>query len=223
MRNLGRVATSILFLAAWPALAWGQAASAPSHAYKIGVVNIQQVIAETAEGKEAFAQLRKKYAPRQEDLQKQQQAVEDLRNQIQRQATTLSESERLRLGRELAEKQKLYSRAAEDAQSDFQDDRQDVITRIGQKMVQVIDEYAKENGYELVLDAQIPVYSESQSLTGQLQVYYAGPGVDISKEIVTRYDAQFPVSAAGGASAGGASKATPSKAPAHRPTGKPPR
>lgn len=220
MRNCVRVAFTILFLAAWPALTWGQSAGAPSAAYKIGIVNIQQVIAETAEGKEAFAQLRKKYAPRQADLQKQQQAVEDLRNRIQRQATTLSDTERLRLSRELAEKQKLYSRAAEDAQSDFQDDRQDVITRIGQKMVRVIDQYAKANGYELVLDAQIPVYSESQNYSGQLQVYYAGPGVDISKEIIRRYDAQYP--AAAGGTSSGAAKSAPSKPAAHKPAGKPP-
>jgi outer membrane protein len=222
MRNRVRYVTAILFLAAWPALAWGQSASAPPSPYKIGIINIQQVIAETAEGKQAFAELRNKYAPRQEDLQKQQQQVENLRQQIQRQATTLSETERLRLSRELSEKQKLYSRAAEDAQADFQDDRQDVITRIGQKMVRVIDEYAKENGYELVMDAQMPVYGESQNYTAQIPVYYASEDVDISKQIIKRYDAQYPVTPAGGAKPGASAGAATPKSSTHKPAAKPP-
>ncbi len=220
MRNRVSALTAILLMLAWPALAWGQAASTPPGPYKIGILNIQQVIAETAEGKQAFAKLRNKFAPRQADLQKQQQEVQNLRDQIQRQATTLSESERLRLTRELQEKQKLYSRAAEDAQSDFQDDRQDIITRIGQKMVRVIDAYAKENGYELVMDAQIPVYGEQQNYTAQIPVYYLAHGVDISSEIVKRYDAQYPVAAAAGAKPG-APAGTPAKPAATKPPSKP--
>lgn len=225
MRNRARYATTFLFLAAGPALLWGQSASTGTSAYKIGVINIQQAIANTAEGKKAFADLRKKYEPRQADLQKQQQEVENLRDQLRRQATTLSEAESQRLTRELAEKQKLYDRATEDAQADFQDDRQDVIARVGQKMVRIIDEYAKENGYAIVLDSQIPIYGGSQASTAQLPIYYAGQSVDISEDIVKRYDAQFPADSAG-SSEHGASPATPAASPKpqapSKPTARPP-
>jgi outer membrane protein len=207
----------VLALLVMPALAWGQTPAAASPGDKVGVINIQQAIAATAEGKQAFGDLQKKYEPRQADLQKQQQEIQSLQDQLQRQQTTLSDNERIRLGRELAEKQKLFDRAREDAQADFQQDRQDVMNRIGQKMVQIIDDYAKQNGYSLILDAQIPILGSSQVSDAQIPIYYASKDVDISDEIVKRYDAAFPVSSAGGASA-----APPSGAVAPKRAAKPP-
>lgn len=197
-----------------PALAWGQTPAAAAAGDKVGVINIQQAIAATAEGKKAFGDLQKKYEPRQADLQKQQQEIQSLQDQLQRQQTTLSDNERIRLGRELSEKQKLFDRAREDAQADFQQDRQDVMNRIGQKMVQIIDDYAKQNGYALILDAQIPILGNSQVSDAQIPIYYASKDVDISDEIVKRYDAAFPAASAGdtGAAAPTSGAAAPKQA-----------
>jgi outer membrane protein len=209
----------LLTFLALPALMWGQAPTAEtSSGEKVGVINIQQAIAATAEGKKAFSELQKKYQPRQADLQKQQQDIQGLQDQLQRQQTTLSDSERIRLGRELSEKQKLFDRAREDAQSDFQEDRQDVMSRIAQKMVQIINDYAKQNGYSLILDSQIPFYNGNQSSDAQIPIYYASKDVDISDEIVKRYDAAFPVESASTPNtskpAGGATSRPAAKPPA---------
>lgn len=182
----------LLAFLALPALAWGQSPAAGTALGRVGVINIQQAIAATGEGKKAFAELQKKYQPRQDDLQKQQQEIQSLTDQLQRQQTTLSDSERVRLTRELSEKQKLFDRAREDAQADLQQDRQDVMSRIGQKMVQIIEDFAKQNGYSIILDAQIPFYTGSQTTDAQIPIYYASKDVDISDEIVKRYDAAFP-------------------------------
>lgn len=206
-----------------PALAWGQTAAAGASAGKIGVINIQQAIFATAEGKNALADLQKKYQARQQDLQRQQEEVQNLQDQLQRQQTTLSDAERMRLGRELAEKQKLFERAREDMQSDVQEDRQDVIARIGQKMVQIINDYAKQNGYSLVLDAQIPIYASNQVTDAQIQIYFASDDVNISEEIVKRYDAAFPAasSATPGAAKPSGGTATPNPKPPAKPAEKP--
>lgn len=203
-----------------PALGWAQSPAAAPAIGKIGVINIQQTIGATAEGKKAIADLQKKYQPRQEDLQKQQQDIQSLQDQLQRQQTTLSDAERVRLSRELNEKQKLFDRARTDAQDDFQQDRQDVMNRIGQKMVQVISDYAKENGYSLILDAQIPVFSGNQASDATIPIYYASKDVDISDEIVKRYDAAFPAETAS-APAAPAKPATGAAKPAAKPPAKP--
>jgi Skp family chaperone for outer membrane proteins len=212
----------VLSFLALPALGWSQSAPAAT-GEKIGVINIQQAIAATAEGKKAFADLQKKYQPRQQDLQRQQQEIQSLQDQIQRQQTTLSDAERVRLSRELSEKQKLFDRAREDAQSDFQQDRQDVIARIGQKMVQIINDYAKKNGYSLILDAQIPVYNQGQMTDAQIPIYYASSDVDISDDIIKLYDQAFPVQTAEApgstkpAAGAAASAAKPAAKPADKP------
>ena len=194
MKNLVLSLSILLGLLAWPVLASAQGASG-----KIGVLNIQESIGKSGEGKKAFAELQKKYQPREQDLQRQQQDITALQDQLQKQATTLSDEERARLSRDLEEKQKILKRASEDANVDFQNDSQEVVRRIGQKMLRVISEYAQQNSFVLVIDnAQIPVY-------------YAAKEADLTDEIVKRYDAANPVEGATTAPAatGGASTPRP--------------
>ncbi len=174
-------------------------AQAPAAATsKIGLVNIQGAIANTAEGKKVLADLQTKYAPRQQDIQKKQGEIQSEQDQMQKQANTLSEEEQGRMSREVEEKQKQLKRELEDAQADFGRDRDEAINKIGQKMVQVIDAYAQQNGFSLVIDdAQIPVY-------------YYSKEIEITAEIIKRYDAANPV-------AGAAAPATPPAAPAPKP------
>jgi outer membrane protein len=202
MKNLVLSLSILLGLLACPVLATAQGAGG-----KIGVINIQESIGKSSEGKKAFAELQKKYQPREQDLQKQQQDISALQDQLQKQAMTLSDEERARLSRDLEEKQKIFKRASEDANVDFQNDSQEVIRRIGQKMLRVISEYAQQNSFVLVIDdAQIPVY-------------YAAKEIDLTDEIVKRYDTSNPAEAATTAPAAtGAATTTRPAAPAARPT-----
>lgn len=150
---------------------------------KIGVINIQQAIAATGEGKAALSELEKKYGPKREELQRRQDEVNALQDQLQRQAATLSDEERSRLSRDLDQKQRLLKRMQDDDQSDWQADNQDAVQRIGQKMVRVISEYAQKNALALVMD------------DSQLPVYYVAKGIDITEPIVRLYDQANPVAA----------------------------
>jgi outer membrane protein len=195
MKNLVLSLSILLGLLAWPVLASAQGASG-----KIGVINIQESIGKSGEGKKAFSELQKKYQPREQDLQRQQQDIAALQDQLQKQAMTLSDEERARLSRDLEEKQKILKRASEDANTDFQGDSQEVIRRVGQKMLRVISEYAQQNNFVLVIDnAQIPVY-------------YAAKETDLTDEIVKRYDAANPVE--GGTTAPAATGAASTPRPA---------
>lgn len=212
-----RTLSLVLLTGLAPQFARGQGTAPTASAIgKIGVINIQAAIANTAEGKKAFADLDKKYAPRRTDLQNQQTAINALQDQLQKQGTTLSDDEQRRLTRELQEKQTHFKRAQEDAQADFSADSQDVVSRVGQKLVKLVDDYARQNGYSVVIEAnpqqQLPLF------------YYVAPQVDITEAMIKRYDATYPVTAdagAGGSTPGGAAKtanrSTASKAPAPKP------
>lgn len=197
-KNLFRTALA-LGLALSPTLAWGQSSAPAPVTGKIGVINIQAAIANTGEGKKAFGELDKKYAPRRQDLQEQQQAVDSLQAQLQKQGTTLSDEEQRRLTRELQEKQTRLKRSQEDAQADFSADSQEVISRVGQKLVKLVDDYARENGYVLVIEGN----------PQQLPIYYVAPQVDLTEEMIKRYDAANPVAA----DAGGPAKPTAAARP----------
>jgi outer membrane protein len=191
MINRARRLTPVLALLAFPGLLAAQAAGG-----KVGVLNLQEAIQNTAEGKKVFGEIQKKYQPRQQDLQRQQQEINALQDQLQRQAATLSDEERVRLSRELEDKQKIFKRATEDANSDFNADTQDAFRRIGQKMVRIVNEYAQQNGFVLVID------------DAQLPVYYVAQEIDLTEEMVRRFDAAHPVEAAASPAPSGGAGAT---------------
>jgi outer membrane protein len=155
---------------------------------KVGVININAAIASCGEGKKAMADLQKKYTPRQQELERLQKEIQTDQDQLSK-GTALSDEEQRRLTREVEDKQKLLKRSTDDAQADFSADRDEAVRRVGQKMVGIIHDYAQQNGFGLVIDgAQVPIY-------------FAVKDIDITAEIVKRYDAANPVAEAGGAPA----------------------
>ncbi len=188
MRNRILTLAVVAGLLGLPVLVRGQDPSVGGSGGKVGVINLQLAIANTAEGKQALAELQKKYEPKRDDLQRKQEEISSLQDQLNKQSATLSDEERLRLAREIEEKQRLFKREQDDAQSDFQADQQDLFQRIGQKMVKVIDNYAQQNNLALVIDGSA------------LNIYYLAKGVDITEPIVKLYDAANPVAAAAASS-----------------------
>ncbi len=179
MKNRLTTLTVFLALTVFPLAAHAQS--------KIGLININAAIGSTQEGKKAIADMQKKYQPRQQELQRLGQEIQGIQDQLSKQPPALSDEEQRRLTRDLEDKQKLLKRSTDDAQTDYNADRDEVIRRIGQKVVRVISDYAPQNGFTLVIDgAQIPVY-------------YATKDIDITEEIVKRYDAANPVADAGAA------------------------
>jgi Skp family chaperone for outer membrane proteins len=209
MKNRLTALTVLLALLGVPLFLAAQSPAATQS--KVGVINIQEAIGASAEGKKAFADLSKKYQPRQQELQRLQQEIQALQDQLTKGANTLSDEEQRRLGRDIEDKQKLLKRSSEDAQADFGADRDEAIRRIGQKMVHIISEYAQQNGYSLIVDdAQIPVY-------------YASKDIDITEEVVKRFDAANPAPEAAAPAAPAARPTSPAKpaATTPKPAGKP--
>lgn len=151
---------------------------------KIGVINMSAAIAGTAEGKKAVGDLQTKYEPRQQELARLQKEIQDIQNKMNKSSPALSDEEQRHLARDLEDKQKSLKRDTDDAQSDFAADRDEAVRRLGQKMVHIVTEYAQQNGFALVIDgAQVPIY-------------YLAKGIDITEEMMKRYDAANPVAGA---------------------------
>ena len=175
---------------------------------KIGVVNIQQAIQECAEGKKEIDALQTRFAPKQVELKTMNDDVEALKKQYQTQAEKLSDEEKGRQAKAIDTKQKALQRNYEDAQAEFQQAEQDVINRIGSKMVGVLEKYANANGFAVVLDVSNPQTSP---------VLWATQGTVITKELVDAYDKENPAGATAAKPTGAA------KAPAPRPAATPAR
>jgi outer membrane protein len=168
-----------------PAGGAGGNAASPMGA-KIGIVNIQDAIVATNEGKKEFDALQSRFAPKQNELKTQNDEVENIKKDLQAKGDKLNEEERARQVKSLEGKQKLLQRNYEDAQNEFQQAEQEVVNRIGGKMLNVLEKYAKNNGYSVILDVSNP----------QTPVLWASQGTNITKDLVDAYNTEAPVSAA---------------------------
>lgn len=149
---------------------------------RIGIVNIQDAIIATNEGKKEFDALQQRFAPKQNDLKSLNDEVEKMKADLQAKGDKLNEDERAKQVKLLEAKQKTLQRNFDDAQSEFQQAEQEVVNRIGQKMLNVMDKYAKTNGYAVIIDVSNP----------QTPVLWASQGNYITKDIVDAYNSEAP-------------------------------
>jgi len=176
-----------------------KAADVPS---KVAVIDFQGAIAGTAEGKKDAAQMQGEFAPRQNELAGLQKQAQDLQTKLTAGANTLSDDEKARLQNQINQIQQSGQRKLQDLNDDMNAREQDFVQEIGSKMVQVVDKYAKQNGYTMVIDGS------SQSST----VVWAAPESNITQAIISLYDSTYPVKAS---STAAPSSSAPRTTPAH--------
>src|SRR5580658_3600163 len=90
------------------------AATAPAGPTKIAVIAFQVAVAQTNEGQRNFADLQKKYQPKEAQLKAQNDEIESLTKQLQAQGATLSEAAKASQARTIDEKKKKLERDAGD-------------------------------------------------------------------------------------------------------------
>jgi outer membrane protein len=195
------------------ALAQAGAGAAPAtsgvNASKVGVIDIRRVIAATNEGRRDYEALIKKFEPKQKEVDSLKTEVDQLKQQLQS-AQNLSDTDRATRVRSVEQKEKNLQRVAEDAQKDFQDEQQQIIGRIGNKLMDVVDKYARQNGFAMIVDA---------NADNPGPVLWASEQVNISQAVLEAYNAQSGVTApaTNAPSANRPATNAPSKAPAKAP------
>ena len=115
-------------------------------------INIQAAIANSNEGQRDLDALQKKFEPKQIELKSLSDEVDNLKKQLAAQDTKLNDDERNKRVQSIETKQKTLQRNLEDAQNDYQTQSNEIAQRIGSKLMQSLDNYAKQNGYAVVID-----------------------------------------------------------------------
>lgn len=168
---------------------------------KVGVINIQQAIVSTKDGQKAAQDLQARFEPKSKEIEKRAADLQTLQQQYQKSSNTASEDQRNRMAREIDQKQKALQRDNEDARAEIEQEQQKIINELGGRIMQVIDKYARDNAYTLILDVSSP----------QTPVLYMATGIDVTADIVKLYDANAPA----------APPAAPATKPAAMPTSAP--
>ena len=144
---------------------------------KIGVINSQDVLERSAEGKRVIARLQEKDKSNQAALTKLDEEIRQLETRLNTQRLTLSEEAAYNMNADLQRKQTERKRVAEDASRDFQDLQMKLFNKIQSELIPIIEAMGKEKGIDLVFD-----------LARSGAVYF-DPAIDMTNEVIRRYDA----------------------------------
>lgn len=157
-------------------LALGAFAQQPTN--KVGVINIQGAIVGTKDGQKASQELDTKFVPKKKEFDARQSEIAQLQDQYNKGGNLMNEDKRNQLARDIDEKKKRLERDVQDAQEELQSEQQRVLSGLGQRMMAVVQKYAKDNGYTMILDDSSP----------NTPIMYASTGIDITQDIISLYD-----------------------------------
>lgn len=174
MQKRVRSAVFIALMAVLPSVAM------KAQSLKIAIVNAQKSVADTQEIKKAQADLAVKYKPRQQEIETLQKDLQDIQTQLK--TPGLSSEKAAQLNEDGQVKEKQLRRLGEDLQSDFNQDRADILGRAGRRMQDVIKKLAEEKGLDVVIDVSNTLYYK--------------PALDITAEATAAYDKAYPSTAA---------------------------
>ena len=157
------------------------AQTAGSTTTKIGVLEVQRIVAESAVGKESLARVQKIQSQKQEDLTKRQNELKDLEKKIQDQSKSLSEEALDKLQKDYQAKALEFKRAQDDAQRELEELQRRELSELEKKVMPVIDAVAKEQGYNLV-------FNKFQS-----GLLFADGAADLTDAVITKFNSQIAV------------------------------
>ncbi|HPA52392.1 MAG TPA: OmpH family outer membrane protein [Thermoanaerobaculia bacterium] len=150
-------------------------ASAQS-AQKVGVIEVQRIVQDSAVGKESLARIQKVSTAKQEDLTKRQTELRDLEKRIQEQGKSLSEEAMEKLQKDYQQKALDLKRFQDDAQRELEELQRRELTDLEKKVLPVIEAVSKELGYTLV-------FNKFQS-----GLLYADDAVDLTAAVIQKFN-----------------------------------
>lgn len=157
----------------------GAIAAAPAQAaaagLRIAVVNYGQLIQESPQAKAAVASLRAEFAPKQRTLQAEATQLKAREDTLKKNEATMTQDQRDQAEVELREKYQDLARRQSEIQDDVNTRRNELMSQLQKTLVQVVQSYAKEQRYDLVLADG---------------VIYADNALDITPAILTALKSQ---------------------------------
>ena len=145
---------------------------------KLAFVDMQKALNESKSGKKALGELQKLMEERKNGLQKQKEALERKKDELDKQGLLLNEDTRKSRESEIRTLERDYTRTLSDLKEEFGRRESEFTDGIRKDLLKVIEKVGKEGGYTLVLEKQ---YSA---------ILYAPTTIDLTETLIKRYDAE---------------------------------
>ncbi|HEY7111325.1 MAG TPA: OmpH family outer membrane protein [Thermoanaerobaculia bacterium] len=186
------------------------AASAPASAgpIKIAVINVDRLVTDSALGKEAFARVKRIADQKKEEGDKLTKELREMEQKLADQGASLADDKKEALQKTYQERAIAFKRFQDDAQRSLDEAQKKELEELQKRVMPVITQVGKERGFTLI-------FNKFQS-----GLVYADEAVDVTDDVLKRFNTTVAVPASSPAAAAAPSTTAPKVAP--KPTPKQP-
>jgi outer membrane protein len=148
---------------------------------KVGVINLQKAVLDSAEIKAASAAMEARFKPRVAAIDQINREIAAISDNLQKNAGKLTPQAEAAMNADGTRKQRDAQRLQEDLQADVERERNEILGKSTTKMQAVVKQVADAKGLDLVVDVPYAVFFK--------------PALDITTEVIAAYDKTYPASA----------------------------
>jgi outer membrane protein len=141
-------------------------------------VDLQRALNESESGKAAKERFKVQVDRLQVDLKKKKDALDSMKDQLEKKAAVMKEDEARNLEKDYQKKLREFERAYKDSQGELQQKDNELTLELIKELQAVIEDFGRENGYSIILE-------QSSS-----SVLYGASALDLTEQIITRYNAK---------------------------------
>lgn len=146
----------------WP-LAHAQAQDS-----KIGFVNTERIFREAVPAKAAQAKIEQEFSKRDKELQEMASRIKGMADKLDKDAPVLSDSDRMRRQRELADLDKDFQRRQREFSEDLNHRRNEELAAVLERTNKVIKQIAESEKYDIIFQEAV----------------YASPRIDVTDKVL---------------------------------------
>jgi Skp family chaperone for outer membrane proteins len=172
------VLTGLLLLAQPGAAARAQAQAAAAPVPNIIIVDITQILRESKAAKDVQAQLDKETVAYSKEVSRQENDLQKIRDDLERQRTVLSQDAFTAKTREYQQRFDALDKSVQAKRQGLQQSYNEAMGKVENAALQIIADLAKERGANLVL--------------AKAAVLFEASGLDVTQEAIGRLDQKLP-------------------------------
>ena len=143
---------------------------------------MQGAILSTQEGRLAVTEFDKKFVLRKSQLQVRHDHIAALENQLRQGEAAMNAEAKTKLARDIRVATTGWNRDVEDLNAEMQDEHDRLLQALGAKLLEIVQKYATQNGYAVVLDTG----------SAQAPIFWAAESANITADVVKQYDHVHP-------------------------------
>lgn len=151
-------------------------ASSAQTSSKIGYVSLDRILRDAAPAVRAQKKIEAEFSKRDQELQRGAEQLKQMQEALERNAVTMSDSERQRREREFAESTRDFQRKQREFREDLNQRRNEELASVLERANRAVRQIAEQEKYDIVFQEAV----------------YANPRIDITDKVIQALDESKP-------------------------------